>query len=127
MSFTNAHETHLLTYTFTATSVTRPTAWFIGLFSGAPGEAGGGTEISGNAYARKVVAFTVSGNSATNTSAVEFAAASGGNWGVISHVAIFDASTSGNMIAYSALSASKTINDGDAFRIPGSNLTITLD
>jgi len=127
MSFTNAHETHLLTYTFTATSVTRPTAWFIGLFTGAPGEAGGGTEISGNAYARKTVAFSVSGNEATNSAAVEFAAASGGNWGAVSHLAVFDASSGGNMIVYSALSASKTINDGDAFRIPAGNLDITLD
>tara|TARA_X000001382_G_C3132865_1_gene166988 strand:- start:461 stop:844 length:384 start_codon:yes stop_codon:yes gene_type:complete len=127
MSFTNTHETHLLTYTFTATSVTRPTAWYIGLFTGAPGEAAGGTEISGNAYARKTVAFTISGNAATNTGAVEFTAASGGNWGTITHLAVFDASSGGNMIVYSALSASKTINDGDAFRIPASNLSITLD
>jgi len=127
MSFTNTHETHLLTYTFTATSVTRPTAWFIGLFTGAPGEAAGGTEISGNAYARKAAAFTISGNAATNSGAIEFTAASGGNWGTISHLAVFDASSGGNMIVYSALSASKTINDGDAFRIPASNLSITLD
>ena len=128
MSFTNAHETHLLTYTFTTTSVSRPTAWYISLHTSDPTEAGSSAaEVSGNAYARKAAAFTVSGNLATNSGAIEFAAASGGNFGTITHIAVMDALTGGNMIVKSALSASKTINDGDAFRIPAGSLDITLD
>jgi hypothetical protein len=73
--------------------------------------------------------ITVSGTSpttATNSAAIEFAAASGGNWGTVTHAAIFDSLTSGNMLAWSALTTSRTINDGDVFRIPASSLTITL-
>jgi hypothetical protein len=86
--------------------------------------------VSGNGYARVVTGtITVSGTSptlATNAAAIEFAAASGGNWGTITHVAIFDALTSGNMLGWAALSSSRTINDGDIIRIPAGDLDITL-
>lgn len=126
MSLTNEFETRTLQWLFTTDSPTRPTAWYIGLFTAAPGETGGGTEISGNAYAREAVTFTVSGNEATNNAAIEWATATG-SWGTISHIAVFDASTSGNMIAYASLTASKTIETGDVFRIPAGDLDITLD
>ena len=126
MSFSNTYETHVLQYTFTNASVTRPTAWYIGLFTAAPGEAGGGTEISGNAYVREAVTFSVTGDTATNTAAIEWPVATG-NWGTITHVAVFDASTGGNQIAYAALTASKVIATGDVIRIPAGDLDITLD
>jgi hypothetical protein len=63
---------------------------------------------------------------ATNSAAIEFAAASGGNWGTITYAAIFDAETGGNMIAWAELTTARTINDGDVFRIPASSLTVTL-
>ena len=126
MSLTNTFETRVLEWLLTTGSATRPTAWYLGLFTGAPGEAGGGTELSGDAYVREAVTFTVSGDTATNSGAVEWPVATG-DWGTITHVAIFDALTSGNMIAYAALTASKTINTGDVIRIPASDLDVTLD
>jgi hypothetical protein len=71
------------------------------------------------------VTFTVSGDTASNSAAVEFSAASGGNWGTISHIGVMDASTGGNMIVHSALTTAKAINDGDVFRIPTGDLDIT--
>ena len=126
MSFSNTYETNVLTWTFTADAVTRPTAWYLGLFTAAPGEAGGGTEISGGAYARQSVAFSVSGDTATNSAAIEFPVATA-DWGTITHVAVFDASTGGNQIAYAALTTSKTIATGDVLRVPAGDLDITLD
>jgi len=113
---------------FTATSVTRPTAWYVALFTSNPAEDGSGTEVStsGTAYARRTVAFTVSGNLATNNAAIEFPTATA-SFGTVTHIGVFDASTSGNLIAYSALSASKAIATGDVFRIPTGDLDITLD
>lgn len=128
-SFTNYTENLALTWLFTGSSATRPTAWFVGLFTAAPSDTGGGTEVSGSGYAR-VATGTISGSGTattfTNAAAIEFAAASGGNWGTIGWAAIFDASTSGNMIAWAPLTTAKAINDGDIFRIPASNLSITL-
>jgi hypothetical protein len=126
MSFSNTTETHVLNYLLTNTSVTRPTAWYVALYTAAPSDSGGGTELSGSAYARQSVAFTVSGDTASNTSAIEFPAATG-NWGTITHAAVFDASSGGNMLAHSALTASKTIENGDVFRITAGSLDITLD
>ena len=58
--------------------------------------------------------------------AIEFDAATG-SWGTISHIGIFDAASSGNLIAHSSLSASKAIGTGDVFRIPAGDIDITLD
>ena len=128
-SFTNYTENLVLTWLLTTGSATRPTAWYVGLFTAAPSDAGGGTEVSGNGYVRKATGtITVSGTdtTATNSAAIEFAAASGGNWGSVTHAAIFDAETSGNMIAWAQLTTARTINDGDVFRIPATSLTVTL-
>ena len=128
-SFTDYTENLALTYLFTTGSVTRPTAWYVGLFTAAPSDTGGGTEVSGSAYAR-VVTGTISGSGTattfTNAAAIEFAAASGGNWGTIGWAGIFDASTGGTLLAWAPLTTSKAINDGDIFRIPASSLSIPL-
>jgi hypothetical protein len=128
-SFTDYTENLALTYLFTTGSATRPTAWYVGLFTAAPSDTGGGTEVSGNGYAR-VVTGTISGSGTattfTNAAAIEFAAASGGNWGTIGWAGIFTASTGGTLLAWSPLTTAKAINDGDIFRIPASSLSITL-
>ena len=127
LSFSNTFETHVLQYVFTTDSVTRPTAWYVGLFTADPTDTGSGaTEITGNNYSRVSATFTVSGNAATTSAAVEFSAATG-SWGTISHIGIFDASSGGNLIAHSALTASKAIASGDVFRIPTGDIDITLD
>ena len=128
-SFSDYTENLVLNFLFTTNTATRPTAWYVGLFTGAPSDTGGGTEVSGSGYVRKVTGtITVSGTAttATNSAAIEFDPASGGNWGTITHAAIFDAETSGNMLAWAPLTVSRIINDGDVFRIPASSLTITL-
>ena len=126
MSLSDTFETTTLKWLLTADAVTRPTAWYIGLFTAAPSDAGGGTEVLGGSYARKAVAFTVSGNLATNSAAVEFDVATA-DWGTITSVAVFDAVSGGNMIAYATLTASKTIANGDVLRIPLNDLDITMD
>lgn len=126
MSLTNTFETTVLTWLLTTGSATRPTTWYVGLFTDDPGETGSGTEVSGGSYARTAVTFTVSGDTASNSAGVEFPAATA-SWGTITHIGIMDAETSGNMIIHAALTASKTIADGDVFRVPTSELTVTLN
>jgi hypothetical protein len=126
MSFTNDLETRVLQWALTNGSPTRPTAWYVGLFTAAPGETGGGTEVSGGSYVRVAVTFTVSGNLATNSAAVEWPTATA-TWGTITDVAVFDADTGGNMLVYASLTSSKTIASGDVLRIPAGDLDVTLD
>jgi hypothetical protein len=111
---------------FGGNAYTAPGTLYTGLYTAAPSDTGGGTELSGNGYARQATAFTVTGNTASNTSAEEWATATG-SWGTITHVGVFDASTGGNLMAYGTLTASKTIATGDVFRIPAGDLDITLD
>ena len=126
MSFTNFLETEILDHVFAGNAYTAPGTIYVGLFAAAPGEAGGGTEVSGGSYARQAGTFSVTGNTATTTGAIEWPTATG-TWGTITHIGIFDASTGGNMMAYASLTASKTIASGDVFRIPAGDIDITLD
>jgi hypothetical protein len=126
MSLSNIFETTTLNWLFTATSVTRPTAWYIALYTVAPTDGGGGTEISGDAYVREAAAMSVTGDNATNTGAIEWPTATG-TWGTIVAVGVFDALSAGDLIAYGNLTVSKTITSGDVFRIPAGDLDITMD
>jgi hypothetical protein len=126
MSFTNDLETRVLQWSLTTGSPTRPTAWWVGLFTAAPGEGGGGTEVSGGSYVRMSATFTVSGDTGTNSAVIEWPTATA-SWGTITHIAVFDASTAGNMLLYAALTASKTVASGDILRIPAGDLDITLN
>ena len=126
MSFTNFLETEILDHVFAGAAYTAPGTKYIGLFTAAPGETGGGTEVSGSAYARQTMAFTTSGDTTSNNAAVEFPTATG-SWGTITHVGIFDAVSSGNLMVYATLTASKAIASGDVFRVPSGDLDITLN
>ena len=127
MSFTNFLETEILDHVFAGAAYSAPGTLYIGLFTAvSDGEAGSVTEVSGDTYARQAMAFTTSGDTTSNNAAVEFPTA-GASWGTITHVGIFDASTSGNLMVYATLTTSKTITTGDAFRVPSGDFDITLN
>lgn len=117
---------------------TSPTTLFVALFVGTASavkanlEAGTLSDEVADAfaYARTAVTFgAASTGSATNSSAVEFASASGGNFGTVTCAAVMDSGThgAGNVLFYGELAVSKTVTDGDTFRIDTSQLTISLD
>jgi|TARA_B110000881_G_C18540087_1_gene498049 hypothetical protein len=126
MSFTNFLETEILDHVFAGAAYSAPSQHYLGLFTAAPGEAGGGTELSGSAYVRKAVNFATSGATTSNNAAIEFPTATG-SWGTVTHVGVFDAASSGNLMAYATLSSSKAIATGDVFRVPSGDLDITLN
>ena len=126
MSFTNFLETEILDHVFAGAAYTAPGTKYLALYTAAPGETGGGTELSGDAYARQSVAFTTSGATTSNNAAVEFPTATG-SWGTVTHVGVYDAASSGNLMCYATLSASKLIETGDVFRVPSGDLDITLN
>ena len=127
MSFVNSFETTVLQWGLTTDAVTRPTTWYVGLFTSDPTDTGAaGTEVSGGSYARVAVTFNVTGDTASNTASVEFPTATA-NWGTVSHIGIHDALSGGNMLVHGALTTSKAIDSGDVFRIPTGDLDITLD
>ena len=121
-------EALLLDWLMTTGTATRPTAWYVALYTAAPSDSGGGTEVSGNGYSRQAVTFaaaTSPGGTTSNTGDITFTAA-GGDWGTITHIGIFDASTAGNLLFHTPLDTSKTIDSGDIFKITSGNLSVTL-
>lgn len=128
LSLSNLFETRVLTWLFTGDAVTRPSSFYVALFTSNPAEDASGTEVStsGTAYARQSVTFSVSGNTATNTAAIEFPTATA-SYGTVTHVGVFDASSAGNLIAYAALTTSKAIDTGDVLRLPANDLDVTMD
>ena len=127
MSFSNFLETEILDHVFAGAAYTAPGTKYLALFTAvADGETGSVTEVSGGGYARQSVAFTTSGNTTSNNAAVEYPTATA-NYGTVTHVGVYDASTSGNLMAYAALSSNKTIETGDVFRVPSGDLDITLN
>jgi hypothetical protein len=125
-AFSNYLENKILLHVLSNTAYTSPAAVYLGLHTADPTDAGTGTEVSGGSYARQSFASTISGNAASNTSAIEFPTATA-TWGTVGWVAVWDNLTGGNLLFHGALTASKTIASGDVFRVPAGDLDITLD
>ena len=105
----------------TGAGLAKPAALHVSLHTANPTDAGTGTEVSGGSYARvqrnpgdaNWSAGTPTDGITNNVAAVTFPAPTA-NWGTVSHVAIWDAPSGGNMICYAALTTPKTVNNGDA-------------
>ena len=126
--FSDYLEDKVLDHVFGGTAYTAPTTLYVALYTVAPTDTGGGTEVSGGAYARQTAAFTVSGTNpttASNSAAIEYPTATA-NYGTVVAVGIFDASSGGNLLAYANLDTSKVVSTGDVFRFNTGDLDITL-
>lgn len=125
-SLSDFSENLLLDWMMTAGAATRPTAWHLALFTAAPTDAGGGTEVSTGGYARAAIAFgAASGGTTSNTGAITFTA-TGASWGSITHIGIFDASTAGNLLWHGAMTTARTIGDGDSLEFAIGAVDLTL-
>ena len=133
-SFSDYLEAKVLDHVFGATSYSAPGTLYIALFTAAPSDSGGGTEVTGGSYARvSVTNYTTnfpnaSGTSPTskaNGTTITFPTATA-NWGTVVAFGIFDASSSGNLIAWADLTSNKTIGSGDTASLAVSSLAITL-
>ena len=129
-SFTDHWENEILDHLFGKGSYTPPTI-HVGLSTADPGDNGTGlNEPGGNGYARVATSAadwnSASGGALDNANAIEFLQATG-SWGTITHFALFDASTGGNMLAHGTLIQSKAISSGDTARFAAGDLDVSLD
>lgn len=123
-------ELKLLDHSLGTTAFTAPSNVYVGLHTGSPlDDNTGANEVStsGTGYVRKAASFaSASAGSASTDATITFDAATA-NWGTISHIGIYDASSSGNLLYHGAVTTSKTIETGDTFQISSGNLTVSLD
>jgi hypothetical protein len=135
-----------LQYDFTATALTRPTAWYVSLHAGFPGDTGTSianefTSGADTSYARQSVTLALSSHIISNSNAPAFTA--GGTWSAATFYGIADASSAGNLWAYEQLSqnaaafflaAVQTANPGSGYAVSdvitltsGGGATLTID
>lgn len=121
-------ENKVLDHVIGGTAYTAPATVYVGLWTADDGLESGTltSEVSGGSYARQSITFAAaSGGSSSSNATVTFPTATA-NWGTITHVALMDASTAGNVLFHGAVTTSKTIESGDTFQISAGNLTISL-
>lgn len=127
-SLSDYAENKIVDHTLGKASWTMPATAYLALFTVAPTDAGGGTEVSGGSYARVAITSNMgasSGGSSTNSGTITFPTASAG-WGTVVAFGVFDALTVGNLIWWGDLTASKTVASGDTLVFNASQLTLSL-
>lgn len=127
---TDYAENRRIDWMWRAQTVTLPGTWYFSLHTAACSDSATGTEVTGGSYARvgvaasltnfagtqsagSTTASTGTGATTSNNGAITFPAPTA-NWGSVTHVGVWDASSGGNMWVCQALSQAKTVNNGDA-------------
>lgn len=115
----------ILNHVLKNTSYTSPTTVYLALFTSDPTVAGSGTEVTGGSYARQAVTFSTASSSpsvpSSNTGAVTF---TGLPAAAITHGAVYDASTSGNLLYFGDLSSVIITNTDSSITFDAGDITI---
>ena len=126
-ALSNYLENKLIDHIFRGVAFTAPGTLYLGLFTAAPSDAGGGTEVSGGSYARVAITPNSTNFANTQNSGVGVSSGTGGatsnlttitfpspsaSWGLCTHIGMFDASTAGNLLYHGALTVSRTVDNG---------------
>lgn len=142
-ALSNYLENSLIDWLLRGQTFTAPATVHVALYTAAPSDTGGGTEVSGGSYARQPVTSSLAnwagtqsagsttassgtGGQTSNNNAINFPAPTA-NWGSVTHFGVFDAASGGNLLFYGALTTAKTVNNGDAApSFTAGSLTFTL-
>ena len=103
---------------------------YVALFTSSPTDAGGGTEVSGGAYARAATTAATWASASTTTGATSNAAAvlfptASSGWGSVTHFALMDAPTGGNILRWGPLTTTMSVTAGAQARFPAGTLQLT--
>lgn len=122
-------EEKLINHTFRNTEYTSPgTSVYVALHKANPTDVGNGAEVAFTSYARvQVTAWDApSGRATQNTNAINFATPGSAGDGDVTHIGIWDAPTSGNLLFYGALNTAKAIQNGIPFSIAAGDIDISF-
>lgn len=131
-SLSDYSENKILDHIVGKTSFTMPSTVAVALYTAAPSDSGGGTEVSNsNNYSRKTTAAgdwtAASGGATSNANAITFATPSG-SWGTVTHFGLLDSAThgAGNLLAWAPLTSSQAVGSGNTVSFAVGDLDITL-
>ena len=119
-------ERKLLDHTLGTAAYTHPSQAYLALHTADPTDAAGGAECSGRSYARQTIDFNAAagaGGAVTNSTEENF---TGMPACTVTHIGIWDASSSGNLLYHGIVSSSKAVADGDTISLAAGQLTVTL-
>lgn len=146
-SMTNYLENQIIDWLFREGTYTPPATWYAALFIGGPlsDDAGNGiTEVTGGDYARVGIDGTAakwdrtnrdnSGSASSGTTGstanrvtITYATPTA-DWGLITHMGLFDASTGGNLLLVEPLISPREVLNGDvAPKFVAGSLVVTID
>jgi hypothetical protein len=98
---------------------------YLALFSSAPTEAGGGTEVAGGGYARQLCDFDpAAGGVSLNTDPIQFTNMPATT---VTHWAVFDSNAGGNMLVYGALTSPQIFSAGQPCDVAAGEVQVTCD
>ena len=124
MSISNFLENELLD-TALAVGAYSTTNVYVSLHTADPGETGT-SEVTGGGYGREgpTTFSAAAAGTTSNTAQIDFTNMPAVT---VTHVGLYDAATAGNFLWGGALTASKTLNAGDTFRIAATDLDVSLE
>jgi hypothetical protein len=130
MNLSNYLANALLNHVLRNSQYTRPTNVYVALYTTNPTPADTGQEVSGGGYTRLPIVFgppAVEGGKPTvkNSADIAFAIASA-SWGTISHIALRDAATGGNLLYFAALDSPRSILANDVFKFLTGSVAATM-
>lgn len=108
------------------TLFTSPATVYLALLTSISNDGSSYTEVSSGGYARKSISFDAAASGKTQNSAKITFSTPTANWGPITHVAIFDASTSGNMLFYDDFDLPITAFVDQIVRLPLGDIEIEI-
>lgn len=130
-AFSNYLEEQIINHWLLNVPASSPTAVYLALFTEDPAENASGAEATYVNYARQQASWTnydVANGQTKNSAAITFPANGNSTADVtVTHAAIFDALTTGNMLLYGPLASPKTLAVGDVLSFAASALTLTVD
>lgn len=128
MSASNYLENKILDHTLNVAAFTAPTTLYVALFTADDGLESGTitSEVSGNGYTRVEITFASAASGTSSNDAYVTWDPATASWGTITHLAIMDSATSGQVLYHGALTTSKSVGTGDTFQITTGDLAVTV-
>jgi hypothetical protein len=129
MGKTDYLENALLNHFLRNTPTSAPSTVWISLHTTPTTDAGGGTEVAGNGYQRQQAVFgsPPAAGTLANTTVIVFPTATPSGWGTVTHAAIWDAQSGGNMLWHTALVQPRTVNPSDSLTFQIGQLVVNED
>jgi len=129
-AFSNYMEDKIVEHFLRNNPTSSPTTVYLALFESDPGEDNSGTETAFSGYSRQSSEWTAidAGGQTANTNTITFPPNGNASAAVaITHAALYDAATNGNLLLKGTLATPKTLQTGDVLAFGVNALTLTLN